>query len=254
MTDRKGEQDLAASVRELAGALEGGLAHHPAPGELLDFLAGDLPEAEQERIEEHLALCRACARTALELASGSEEELASGEARLTKEEVAAEWERFRAALPPARPAWRRAAPGGGGWALAASLLLAVIGLAVWNVRLSRELRAPRAEVAVVDLVPLEAVERREETETVAIPGWADRVVLLLNFAEPTASTLFQIEILAEDGRPVWSSRGIRRSEEGTFSVEMPRSFLPAGVYRIRLSGIGETPEPVADYAVRIVPG
>lgn len=254
MTDRNGERGLSASVRELAGALEGGLAHHPTSGELLDFLAGDLPKAERERIEEHLALCRACARTALELAAFPEEELAPGEAPLTDGELAAEWKRFRAALPPARPAWSGAVLSRAGWALAASLLLAVVGLAFWNVRLSQEMRAPRVEVAVVDLVPLDAVERKEEAETVAIPGWADDIVLLLNFAEPTTSTLFQIEILAEDGRLAWSSRGVRRSEEGTFAVAVPRRFLPAGVYRIRLSGLGEVPEPVAEYAVRITPG
>lgn len=251
MTDRNGEQGLAASVRELAGALEGGLAHHPTSRELLDFLADDLPEAERELIEEHLALCRTCARTALELAAFPEEELAPGEESLTKEELEAEWERFRAALSPARPTWSGAALSRAGWALAASLLLAIVGLAVWNVRLSQELRAPRVDVAVVDLVPLDAVERIDEAETVAIPGWADHVVLLLNFAEPTSSTLFQIEILAEDGRLAWISHGVRRGEEGTFAVEVPRRFLPAGVYRIRLSGLGEVPEPIAEYSVRI---
>ncbi|HYU33933.1 MAG TPA: zf-HC2 domain-containing protein, partial [Thermoanaerobaculia bacterium] len=95
MTDRHGERDLTAAVRDLAAALERGLGDHPAPGELLDFVAGDLSEAERERIEEHLALCRECARTALELAEPPGAEAAPAGELLTEKELAAEWRRFR---------------------------------------------------------------------------------------------------------------------------------------------------------------
>jgi anti-sigma factor RsiW len=251
-----GERDLRTGIRDLAAALERGVEDHPAPAELLDFVAGDLPEAERRRIEEHLALCRDCARTALELAESPGVEPV-GEL-LTRQEVAAEWERFRGALAAARPA-RHATTHRVPWALAASLLAAVIGLAVWNARLRQEARVlgePRADVAVVDLVPEETVARAGGAEEeVRPPAWADRLVLILNLAEPVAATEFRIEIMTADGRTAWSARGVRRSEDGTFAVEVPRRFLPPGAYRIRLSGLrGAATEPVAEYALRITPG
>lgn len=253
-----GERDLRTAVRDLAAALERGVGDHPAPEELLDFVAGDLSEVDRERIEEHLALCRGCARTALELAGSPEAEPAEAGELMTDRELEAEWQRFRAAVAPVRSAGRSSAPSWPAWALAASLLVAVGALAVWAGRLREEVRTlsePRADVAVVDLVPRDTVVRApEDAEAAALPAWADRLVLILNLVEPTAATEFQIEIAAADGRVVWSTRGVRRSADGTFAVEVPRRFLPAGILRIRLSSLhGTTAEPVAEYAVRLEP-
>lgn len=253
-----GERDLRTAVRDLAASLERGLGDHPAPEELLDFVAGDLSEAERERIEDHLALCHECARAALELAEPPEAEPAPAGELLTGTELAAEWQRFRGALAAARPERQGAATRRIPWALAAGLLLAVAGLTVWNARLREEARVlggPRADVAVVDLVPQDAVARAEEVEEeVRPPAWADRLVLILNLANADSLPEYRLDMADAAGRVIWSRSGVRRGPDGTFTLELPLALVPPGSYRIRLSGRrGATFEPVAEYAVRFAP-
>lgn len=257
MSDRHGERNLTAAVQDLAVALERGLGDHPAPGELLDFLAGDLSEGGRERIEDHLALCRACARTALELAGSSELEAAPAGALLTEKELAAEWERFRGALA-ATPARRTAAMRGVPWALAAGLLLAVVGLGWWVGELAREVRrlsAPRGDMVVADLLPVAARERaagEDEGEEVPVPAWAERVVLLLALADPGAAAEYRVEIAGADGGGGRQIRGLRRDPDGTLALDLPARMLRPGRYRIRLF-TAEGGKPVAEYALRVVP-
>lgn len=250
------DRSVKAALRDLAAAMESDLSAHPAPEALLDFLAGDLPEDEREGIEEHLAICRSCARTALDFSMLPESEREEGEGEpLSERELASEWERFRATVaPPVRPP-RHTAPL---LALAAALLIAVAGLSLWSLHLGRQVRAlsgPRADVAVVDLVPLDAVERTpREGEPARLPSWAERLVLILNLAEPAEHSRYQVEIAGPDGRAVWSRPDVRRGEDGTFTLELPRRFLPPGSYHIRVSGLRDgTAEPVAEYAIRIGP-
>ena len=250
------ERDLKAGVRVLAAEARRSLVEeHPLPEELLDYHAGDLPEAERERIQEHLALCPACLRALLDLEAFPDVEPVRPEDRLTDAELDRAWQRLQRTVEPVAHDRSRIAPPV--LALAAVLLLAVVGLSLWVVRLRgevRELSSPQADVLVADLLPrAEAVERTEgDGEVVRVPGWADRILLILNLADPATHPEYRIEITAQDGREVWSRAGVRRSADGTFALEVPRRFLPAGRYRIRLSGIaGGSELPVAEYLVRI---
>ncbi len=250
------EKDLKIGVRALAAEARRSL-EHPLPEELLDYQAGDLREAERERIQEHLALCPGCVRALLDLEAFPDVEPVRPEDRLTDAELSHEWQRFRQAVAPL-PAAERPRVSHPVLALAAVLLLAVVGLSFWVLRLRgevRDLSAPQAGILVADLVPRdEAVERAEgDGEVVRVPGWADRVVLILNLADPVTHPAYRVEI-AQDGREVWRRAGIRRSADGTFALEVPRRLLPAGRYRIRLFGIeGGAELPVAEYRVRIEP-
>ena len=140
---------------------------HPAPEELLDYHLGDLAEADRERLQDHLVLCEACSRTVLDLGSFPDVEPARETDRLTEFELAADWKRFRerALARPVRP---RLA-----YALAASLLVAALGLSLWGIRLReqvRELSGPRADVFVADLVPLGSEVRGPEAGEVRCAG------------------------------------------------------------------------------------
>jgi hypothetical protein len=257
VSDPNGEPSLTAAIRELAAAAEGGLGEHPGLEELLDFVSDDLAEAERERMAEHLALCRACARTALELAGDPGLELAADGETLTGRELAAEWERFRALLAPAspaRPVRRAAARSRIAWALAAGLLLAVVGLGWQMSRLDREVRrlaAPRGDLVVADLLPVAARERAADGagEEVLVPAWAERVVLLLALADPGAAADYRAEITGAGagGRRV---QGIRRDPDGTLALDLPARMLRPGAYRIRLFAAGGT-QPIAEYALRV---
>jgi hypothetical protein len=252
------EPDLRSAIRGMAAEARRGV-EHPAPEELLDYHSGDLAPAETQRNQEHLALCPVCARTLLDLDSFPDVEPVREEDRLTAAELTGQWRRFQDTaqrLAPSRERPRPASPAV--LALAAALLFAVVGLSLWNVQLRnavRDLSQPEAGVLVADLVPRgEAIERAEGGEdTVRVPPWADRVLLILNLADPATAREYRVEIATQDGREVWSRRGVHRSADGTFALQIPRRFLPPGRYRIRLSGLRDgAEEPVAEYGAQIV--
>ncbi len=227
---------------------------HPAPEELLDYHLGDLAAADRERIQDHLVLCETCSRTVLDLESFPDVEPAREVDRLSQFELAADWKRFRerTSAEPFRPA----AQPRFAWALAASLLVAALGLSVWGVRLReqvRELSGPRTDVFVADLVPLGLEVRGPEAgEVVRVPAWAGRVLLLLNLAGRPSYPEYEVHVLAPAGDAVWSRRGLRPSLDGTFALEVPADLLAGGAHRIRLLGVGDGgPEPVAEYGVRL---
>jgi hypothetical protein len=233
--DMDSERDLKGAVRDLAEAMEKGQTAHPSHDELLGYAAGALDAAEQDRIEDHLALCRECARTVLALTV-----LADGGLEEDR--------------PPVRVLAAAALP----YALAASLLLAV-GLGWRTVRLGEEVRqlsAPRSDVYVADLVPTGSAGPRErgEPEAVHPPAWASRVVLILAFGGPASHPEYAVELATADGRPLWSRRGLQPGPDGTFVLDVPRPWLSPGTYRIRLSGLrGAAAQEVARYELRIEP-
>jgi hypothetical protein len=242
VSDLQGERDLTASIRELAATLERDLRDHPAPEELQDFLAGDLPADQRERIEEHLALCRDCARVAVELAEIPETDLGKRGELVTEAEIEAQWKRFQAAVAPARRRPRAIE------ALAAVLLLALLGLAAWA--LIREMTQPQTDVAIVDLFPADK-RGPEDVVFVSLPPWAGRIALTLNPAKDLVYPEYRVEIRGPGGRRIWSTRKIQPDEKGTFVVVVPRRLLPEGVYQIHLSGPGGG--PVEDFDLEIGP-
>lgn len=261
MIEMDGERDLKAAVRDLAQAMEGGLRTHPSHDELHAYAAGALDAAERDPIEDHLALCRECARTILDLAVLAEEEPEElAKERLPESRLAAEWERLRSAAVPASPVRRLVAATSPAlpYALAATLLLA-FGLGWWTIRLGEEVRqlsAPRSDVWVADLVPTGSGSplERGENEAVRPPSWANRIVLILAFAGPASHPEYGIELASADGKPIWSRQGLRPGPEGTFTLEVPRQWLPPGSYRIRLVGQRDAmAQEVARYDLRIPP-
>lgn len=238
VSDRNNERDLKASIRELVTALEGSLEEHPAPEELQDFVVGDLPEPERQRIEEHLALCRECARKALDLAE-SPEPVRRG-ALVTERELEVQWERFRVNVAPVTRARqsRKFLP------LAAVLLAGIIGLTAWGARELQDLRG-------LPYVAYVATTRGSlDQEAIRLPSWAGRLELMLSLETPTYPE-YGVEMVAADGRQVWSKRGIPRQDDDTVVVSVPVRLLSKGTYKIRLSGPqGQT---VAENKVRIEP-
>jgi hypothetical protein len=252
------DDEVVGVVRELAKQRRGELTHHPLPEELLAYHERQLSFEESEEVREHLVLCDRCSDLVLDLASfpdiepdGSASEASEDAAfarrwgslsnRLKDEGV------FRPAPHPKREtALRRVffLPPSFSSALAAGLAAVSLGLAFWTFSLQRrlaEVSRPAVRVAVSSLVPREIAAARDqkESEPASVPAWADRLLLILNLFEPRSYSAYQVEIFdALKGRKaVWSSRDLRRSPDGNFAFEVPRSFLPAGSYRIELSGL-----------------
>jgi hypothetical protein len=245
-----GQDAWKRSIRALLDEERRQAGAHPSPEELLDYHAGDLAPAARERVQDHLVLCESCSRTVLDLESFPQVEPAREEDRLSRFELEADWRRLRKAAVSRVPAPRTRLVD----ALAASLLLATVGLSLWVGRLRdevRELSGPRADVYVADLVPSGQESRGEKEELVRVPAWAERVLLLLNLAGAGSGTEYRVEVLGPGARVLWSRSGLRRSPDGTFALEVPARLLPAGSYRVRL--LDEAGKPVAEYGFRVGP-
>jgi hypothetical protein len=253
MTDEASWED---TLKRLARSVDENLAVHPDPEAFLAHRRGELPAAEVEALEEHLAWCRDCAGIWRDLPQFLE-----GDAEpFDPEEKAADWRALQAQLetaappadeeppPAARPASRSRLAAG----LAAALALAVGGSALWIANLSQRLeddRRPRPNVAIHDLSPPAAVRAGEEPP---LSIRLDRnAVLVLNVSAELEDRAYEARILDGEGEPVWTIDGLEPGRFGNFTLELPAGSLDPGLYRIVVQG-GEGEPAVGEYAVRVV--
>jgi hypothetical protein len=256
--------DLKRALREIVAAGTG--EEHPAPEELLAYAARALPPAAAERVREHLTLCEECLGLFLDIGSLTPE--APGDAAAAGETAAA-WEQLATVLasePASRPEAaaerpavlsfrpRIGAPPRALYALAASLLLAVVGLGFWVGSLRRELsalQAPQVNVQVIDLYPASG-ERSTgaATEAPALGAEGERVTVILNPGGELHGEAFTVEVLGEDGRRLWAGSDLSPNRYGSFTLLLPRRLLAAGARTIRLYGLAQgRQELLYDYAL-----
>jgi hypothetical protein len=261
------EPEIRQAVAEwVAGAgADGG--EHSDVETLAAYHARELPEEDEQRVQDHLLVCRECAALLLDLEGlgdpdfGREVEIPAG----TEESL---WERLRQEIreepvPPAAvvqfPPRRRSAPPPWMSALAAALLVAVIGLSTWVASLRRtvdELSRPEVNAPVLDLVPLGIGQRDEAAAPDAeVPSGARMFTLILSPARRGDFQDYEAEIAPAGGEVVWRERGLRPNDYGSFSLTMQRRDLGAGEHRLRLFGIGSGGERelLGEYVVQIAP-
>jgi hypothetical protein len=214
-TDREA---LIAALAEDAAARAAGSAE-PAPEELLDYLAGRLDPAAEQRLGSKLAASPAATRALLDLADleAAGEPAGSGPADLA---ARAGWRDFQSRLSTHRS--RRPPP----WlaAIAASLLVATMGLGIWAMRLQSAMHLP------VDLPSLDLVSgSRAGTEpSVQLPAGAPFLRLVLAPSERCA------DYTAEIAGPAGTSQTLlSRDEMGRLSLLLPGE---PGEYRLLLRG------------------
>jgi hypothetical protein len=253
------DDEIAGAVRAFAKQRRKESTLHLLPEDLLAYHEGQLSPDESEEVREHLALCDRCSDLVLDLASFPEIEPPSSAGAVAEDVAfARRWELLRTRLQgegERNPAPRRERgrslrrraffllpPVSG--ALAAGFAAVSLGLAFWTVSLHQrltDLSRPAVRVAVSSLVPRETAAARdgEGAEHTSLPAWADRLLLILNLFEPRSYSAYQVQIFdaLKGGKAIWSSRDLRRAPDGNFAFEVPRSFLPAGAYRIELSGL-----------------
>ena len=260
------------------------MTDHPEVEVLLAYQEGRLLGEEADRVRRHLVLCQDCAREVLSL--GAFDEPAT-EGFPTEAENLASWERFQRKLAdeaagkvPAteHAAGRDGAHGGGArdgatgsrsrrrprpwrlgnpWLLAASIAFAVTGLATWWPTFQMQMGGlavlPGAEAP--HLLPFrlrpagESAKRSASVvENIGVPAATDTLISTLLIADQDPFPEYRVEIQDQAGRPVVRHRGVRRQKDGSFLLQLPRSKLPDGVYRLHLSGIdGEREETLAVY-------
>lgn len=256
----KSDAGAAEWVRAVAVEQRRELTGHPAPTQLLAYHRDQVAPEEMQEIRSHLALCPECARAVLDFGRFPKIEPADGTEPLTEEELDDAWADFKRRSPAAAP---RSSP----WpplALAASLLLATSGLALWGVAWFRghlqptnlQATASLANPLVLQLLPREAaVVRGAPPEPVASGASSGPLVLLLSVSEPVAAPC-TLKIFPEAGGPAHVQEGLLAGPEGAFSVLLERRKFPPGRYRLELwsaapAGAGSS-APAAVYDLALV--
>jgi hypothetical protein len=264
----KQTNEFVEAIRILAEDKRRGLVAHPLPERLAEYRAGHLDEYEAEDIREHIALCPECTQTLLEMA-GADEAGLNAEAHISEEDLKADIESLSARLaepeiPSEQPAarWKNLEPERRltiAWALAATFLACSVGLSmlVWSLKQDND-RAiePRVNVNIIDLVPIgEWVDRSTRgPEAPAFPKSAPSVILILNLTDQSQLPAYEVEIASADPSRVEQRiiRGLERSEEGNFTLEIIRDMLPPGNYRLTLVGVdGKLRKTLAEYKTEI---
>lgn len=252
---RSGKPDLDDALRELAEEDRRGLAEHPDPVTLLDYHERRLPEAEADRVQEHLARCPECARAVLDFAAFPDLEPPTEEHRLTPADVQSRWRELRARLEAERrPVWQRhqvLLP------LAAGLFVAVVGLGVWAGALRERverLEGPRGDVYPVSLRPESAGQRGGEAEV--IPAWAGDVALHLAWVPGEQEyRAYEVDASGEGGRRVLAGEPVQHLPDGGFLLFLPRRLLPAGELTLKLYGLANgTREELETYRLAVEEG
>lgn len=142
-----GKSPLETALHDLARSRERELETHPTAGELTAYLAGELSPPDQERLRDHLALCRPCARLVRDLTAAPDLEVPDEVERQLDHDVEGGWETLQGRLGglagndrqervrESFPLFRRKPflP----FAFAA-LMVAVLGLAFWGRALEQE--------------------------------------------------------------------------------------------------------------------
>jgi len=269
------DRDLREGVREVAAAARRDLGAHPDPDELAAYHAGALSAADEKRIQDHLVVCASCATALLDLASFADPaeddeggEIPAGLAEAVWEGVASRIRAEEGRLPnrPAAviPFPRRSAASAvprrhGLLAVAAALLLATVGLAVWAVSLQRtvgqlhrtvsELSRPQGNARVIDLDSGTLRSEGGSRPMRSVPAGTP-FSIVLHPPSPARDKEYRVEIVRADGTRVASEPGLKPDALGLLVLAVPRNALGAGTVRFRLYE-GEKETPIEEYALRV---
>lgn len=251
---------------------------HPVAEGLVAYHAGDLDDAAAERIQEHLGICPDCAQMVLALDAFTDDDLLANDDRAAADEEA-DWAVIEARLlqdgtvrpadvaafrsPSLEPAPvpelpQHTQPTLYNWrALAATLAFVCLGLSIWVAVLSQRTPANpvelRTNIHAVDLLTQERIERQGFPDgQLEIPGGADYVLFFLNGADSGRFADYGVELRRDDGELLWTADGVYRAPEGNFTVEIPRTALRPGRYKLRIEGLNaEGPALLATYSFEI---
>jgi len=263
--------NLQPTLQALIDRDRRGLAEHPTPEELVDYHAGELPAEEQDDLRNHLVLCHDCADLLLDLVSFAEFTPPEQTPSLADGEVKNAWQNLQPRLMAREeplPAvaqlaeWRR--EGGGGdfvprrrlmqaYAIAATLLVGVVGLGMWAGSLQKSLQEaskPRIDIPVV-YIPPEGGTRGGDDETPVIAGTKNRPVIALQLIEVPEHPEYSATLFDGTGQAVWEIPRLHRRDDETLTFELKDGLQP-GKCEIRLfaSG-GKQSEPLAKYPLII---
>jgi hypothetical protein len=129
----------------------------------------------------------------------------------------------------------------------AAALAVIFGALLWQARM--ELRRPRA---LPQQILLPDAQRGAGDGATMLTGTADAWLLTPTLIGEQRFDAYRFELVDANNRSVWKSGAIRRSEDDTLAVLVPRPFLPPGRYKLILYGVsGARQEQLESYSVRV---
>ncbi|HEV3460037.1 MAG TPA: zf-HC2 domain-containing protein [Thermoanaerobaculia bacterium] len=270
---------VVRSLRELASEARQrqGTGAHPSPETLTSYHRGELTPAAEDDVQEHLAVCRHCARLVLDLPAFQEapDPADPGLGGLDAE-AEASWQTIRARLPgPSTPAGRhRDASSARRFAwlqpftpLAAAAVLAgatVVAVPLWII--ARQLTSPELPPETLELSTPEG--QRGPGEAPAAPAivhaQAASTTLLLRLTRPQPDLRFRIELLAGNAAGGSGAAGapaghtlplpaVKVVDSRTLVLVLARRQLAPGRYQLRvLDAQQPAADPLGDYQLAVV--
>jgi hypothetical protein len=219
----------------------------PTAEEMLAYQRGELsPEDEarfQERLVQHPELVRTL--TVPFPAEGAEP---GDPDYLSDDEFATHWAKLEKRRTFVRPAARP--PRFWQWSTAAAAAMAItFGALLWQAN------ARRAEPLVLSEPQVLFPDGRRgpgTREAAPLTAEGEVVALITPLIGQREFDRYRLEMLDESGRAVWSSDELRRREDDTFVILVPRRFLKPGAYQIVIHGsAGAAEERLASYSLRV---
>lgn len=249
------KSDWERAYQEILDRARDRVGEPPTPQQLVAYHEGRLSPDEEERIRELLAYYPALAE-ALQDDDGDDEP-----PLLTNEELEADWRSLQRKMKPAPPVRVFAAPAVRRWQLAtAASFAAAMVLGALYLRSVDTIGSLRAKIQepgsnVEHLLILEGVSRGPASaKPVRLVSSTTRIVISLALDEEVTAREFHVALINLDATPprtLWQAP-IVRGDDGTFSFEVPRSFLRAQTYGVRLYG-DDAQRPIASYAFWLSP-
>lgn len=253
ITDTELRDRLAQPAADVAATAPAAAPGHPDVDELIAYHQGELAPERNESVQDHLVACRECTESLLELdafvqpGSGSAPARAepSPVAAVESFETAAAWRALkRARSSYAPPRWPMR--------LAASLLVAAVGLGLVALERHRELidlrragEGPdgRTNTQLLTLVAEDSQRGGSGGAEVSASAAENGMILRLRGASEGAE--YDVAVRDQDGAVVWSGVGLRSDSVGVATLSL--EGLSPGSYLIVLSGGAEEGEPGLGY-------
>jgi hypothetical protein len=117
-----------------------------------------------------------------------------------------------------------------------------------------QIKGPQLNVPITDLDPKGSLRGGNEDEAtmVRLPSGSNLFALILNITGEHNYSNYGLEIEDRRGKLIWQGRGLRKSQDNTSTIALPREMFPAGRYQLKLYGLDrERKELIQTYAVRI---
>jgi len=240
------KSELSAANRDLITENRLAIGEPPTAEEVLAYTRGELAPDEEARIRERLIAYPDLVRTlTTPFPEGADPDHPD---YLSDHEFARHWK----ALQKRR---HRSHGGLQFWrafgAIAAAVAIVLGGL-LW--RAEMQLKQPVAVSQPQDLY--QDGQRGIGTQQNTLTTNGDSYLLVPSLSSDLAVDKLRAEIadVADPSRPLWSSKAMPRTPDGSLVIMVPREFLKPSTYRLVVYGItGERQEPLSSYTLRVPP-